>query len=524
MQPKHQETDMAPTLELLPDEPTHAKGGGQPVLNRRRMLAATVAGTLVAAFDPVNRRWVGEAEAGACREEEWRRIPRLQGTLSFDPAVRASDATDLGHLVERVPAAVLRPGCVEDIQKMVRFCSERNIEVAARGQHHTMFGQGLTSGLIIETQTLNAIHSVGPEGVDCDAGALWTDVLVAAAAVGLRPRGTPGFSGLSIGGTLSVGGCPTSFNQGALVDHVRELTVVTGEGDVRTCSSSKHTELFEAVLAGLGQFGIIVRAKIDLVPALPMARTYLIYYTDNSAFFSDLRALLGRGELNECFAVCVPPGLAPFVYQLNATVYYDPAAAPDDAWLLRDLTVPVAAAQVVDRPFLDNATAVDVQIAALRVAVDWDNLLKPWYDVWLPASEAESYVGATLPALTPLDLGAGGFILILPQRRSLMQRPLLRLPAASAGADGDWTFLFDILTTSMVPGADPAFADAMLARNRTLFEQARAVGGTRYPIGALIFNRHDWKTHYGNRWDNVRRSKSKFDPERILTPGPGIFK
>lgn len=41
----------------------------------------------------------------------------------------------------------------------------------------------------------------------------------------------------------------------------------TGEGNLVTCSAEKNSELFYAVLGGLGQFGIITRARIALAPA-----------------------------------------------------------------------------------------------------------------------------------------------------------------------------------------------------------------------------------------------------------------
>ena len=64
----------------------------------------------------------------------------------------------------------------------------------------------------------------------------------------------------------------------------------------------------------------------------------------------------------------------------------------------------------------------------------------------------------------------------------------------------------------------------MLARNRRLFDKARDVGGTRYPIGSVTFSHADWVRQYGDRFAEFRRLKDKFDPDRILTPGPGIFR
>ena len=48
----------------------------------------------------------------------------------------------------------------------------------------------------------------------------------------------------------------------------------TGTGDFVTCSPEKNTNLFYAVLGGLGQFGIITRARIPLEPAPKRVRTY----------------------------------------------------------------------------------------------------------------------------------------------------------------------------------------------------------------------------------------------------------
>ncbi|KAF5943442.1 hypothetical protein HYC85_017519 [Camellia sinensis] len=41
----------------------------------------------------------------------------------------------------------------------------------------------------------------------------------------------------------------------------------TGKGEILTCSEEQNSELFHAVLGGLGQFGMITRARIALEPA-----------------------------------------------------------------------------------------------------------------------------------------------------------------------------------------------------------------------------------------------------------------
>jgi FAD/FMN-containing dehydrogenase len=327
-----------------------------------------------------------------------------------------------------------------------------------------------------------------------------------------------GYINLSIGGTLSVGGVSSTNIQGCQVDRVKELEVVTGEGEIKRCSKSKNRDLFEAVLAGLGQCGIITRAIVEMVPARSSARTYFLNYTDNATFFADLRELLRRGEFDDLYNIWVPNGTGGLVYQLNAVKFFDQGAPPNDAQLLRQLHIPSTAVTTQDDTFLNYALRVDVIIDFLQAIGLWDGVQHPWFDVWLPESSVERYVGDVIPSLTPEDIGPTGFALLFAQKASKLTRPLLRVPECS-----DWVFLFDILTAAPGPGQDPAFEAQMLSRNRRLFEKARRVGGTRYPIGSLEFSRLDWRIQYGEEWENFKRLKQRFDPAGILAPGPGIF-
>ena len=66
----------------------------------------------------------------------------------------------------------------------------------------------------------------------------------------------------SVGGTMSTGGFfLTTYNLGLQVDHVQEvLQVVTGDGQIVTCSDERNIEFFNAMLGGLGHCGIITRS------------------------------------------------------------------------------------------------------------------------------------------------------------------------------------------------------------------------------------------------------------------------
>ncbi len=482
----------------------------------RRQVLAGLGAVAVSGFNPVSRTWLSTAQAATSALDH---VPPLEGTLLTDPSSLAAFATDVGSAIHETPVAVLRPASSEDIAKMVRYCRRHGIPVGARGQGHTTFGQSqVAAGLVVDMSALNKIHSIKPNKADIDAGVLWRTLVDTAVPMGLTPPVLTGYIKLSIGGTLSVGGVSSTNRQGCQVDRVQELEVVTGTGDIKRCSEHENQDLFEAVLGGLGQCGIITRAVIDMVPALPNARTFVLNYTDNAAFFRDMNELLRRNEVEDVFCLFLPDETGRLVYGLNITKFYGSGAAPDGARLLRGLSQPASAAAVTDQSYLNYVLRTDNIIDFFQSIGLFDGVLHPWYDAWLPQETVEKYIGDVIPNLTAEDVGPTGFVLLFPQKRSKLTRRFNKVPNCT-----DWVYLFDILTAAPAPGPNPAFQAKMLARNGKLFDKARRAGGTRYPIGSIAFDKRDWKQQYGEDFEAFKRLKQRFDPDGILTPGPGIF-
>ncbi len=484
------------------------------------MLAA--ASTAVLGFDPVRRTWVTSALAGTPVLS----IPGLQGALLMDPATLATFADDFGHIVHHTPIAVLKPAVVQDVVLAVAFCNRHGIQVAMRGQGHSTAGQSqVQGGLVIDSSTLDAIEEIGDGYVRVQVGLRWKDLLATIVPLGLHPPVLTGFVGLSIGGTLSMGGIgPASFKNGAIVDNVLELEVVTGDGELRCCSPTENPELFYAVLGGVGQYALIVRAKIPTVPVLPNARNYIIPYVDPNAFFAATNTLTSAGNVDGVYALLLPPWSPQnptgslWVYALNVVKFFDPSNPPDDANLiLTPLGVPPQAVQVTDSSTLAYDTAVDSLIDLLNAA-GFINVAHVWGDVFLPASQTPAFVQSTLPTVIPADLGPGGFVLLFPLRNRSLNAPAFRLPNASS------LFLFDVLTADLPGDPNPAgYASTEIAAARARFEAARAVGGTLYPIGSTPMSQADWAQQYGVLYPVLKALKGVFDPNHILTPGPGIF-
>jgi cytokinin dehydrogenase len=476
--------------------------------SRRSFLISLTAGAVVVGFDPLSRSWVTGALAAPGLGE----IPPLDGELLTDPTTLQNAADDFGHIIHRTPVAVLRPGSVDDIVAMVRFCNRHLIPVAARGQAHSTFGQPqVEGGLVIDMSTLSTVHHIGSRSAVVDAGAVWSEVLTAALAEGKAPPVLTDYLELSVGGTLSVGGIGgTTFREGFQVDDVSSLEVVTGEGQLVTCSRGHNRDLFEAVLAGLGQCALIVRATVGVVRSTELARTYLLPYSDLATFTADQRRLIGARRFDYVEGQVISDQAGGWRYLLEAAAYFTPPAEPNDAALLRGLRYD-GAPIVEDVSYLEFHNRLAPVVADLIDTGVWF-FPHPWINLFLPASVVDDFASEVLAELAPQNVLWP--ILLYPFWTRRSTRPMLQLP------DEPVVYLLALLRTA--PPV-PAVVEAMLAANRALYEQARDVGGTQYPIGAIPFRRADWVEHFGDQWRKLVAAKRRYDPNRILTPGQGIF-
>ncbi|MDF3064589.1 MAG: putative oxidoreductase [Polyangiaceae bacterium] len=485
-------------------------------IDRRDFLKVVGAASVILGYSRDARAWVTEEGGG---HGTFDRVPRLEGVLLTDAASRAAKETDLGNIIFNKPKAVLRPGSIEDIAKMVKFCAERDIVVAARGQGHATHGQAQArAGLVIDMSSLQVIHHIGNGFAVLDGGCTWRQLLEASLPAQTPPVLT-GFIALSIGGTLSMGGISgMAYDKGVQIQHVLELTVVTGKGKIKVCSESKNPDLFDHVLAGQGQCGIIVRAKVKLVPAKPLVLNSTMVYPDVHSLQNDLRTLVYRKELDSVYAQGVTdPATGAFVWLLNIASFHDASTTPNTAHLTRDLSYIPGTLSTNDIPYLDFQLTVDNFIAFLRSIDRFDRNMHPWYDAFLPDSGLGAHVDEVVTSFQADDVGSFGFVLIFPLLTSTITRPLFRLP------EEELVYLFDVLTARDEPGYDADFAANKRARNNEWFDHARSLGGTRYPIGTLDFTPGDWRRHYGREWRAFERAKEQFDPRNILAPGPGIF-
>jgi FAD/FMN-containing dehydrogenase len=279
---------------------------------------------------------------------------------------------------------------------------------------------------------------------------------------------------------------------------VLELQVVTGRGKLVTCSDQRNSDLFNAALGGMGQCSLIVEATLELVPAFTHVRLFVLSYPDLETLTTDLRTLVNDGRFDHLDGRTTPLKGGGFTYDLEAGAFYNGPKAPGDAQLLAGLSFASQAAWTM--------TYVEYY---RRLPSLSPRAPRPWLFLCLPASRFLEYAKRVYATPAEFAYSAPRFSA---WKRSSIKRPLTRIP------NEDLVMRFQC---SRSPPA--AEVPTVIAMNRTLYERARDIGGTHVTTGAIPFSQADWIHHYGPAWAPFLDAKRQFDPDNVLTPGPGIF-
>ncbi|HEY5787605.1 MAG TPA: FAD-binding protein [Microlunatus sp.] len=460
--------------------------------------------------------------------------PELISKIIFDEDVCRSVAEDYGGYRHCIPQGVIRAESVNDVVAAMRFAGQRNLQVAARGSAHSTHGQSqVDNGLVIDLRGLNRVADLTPDSLLVQAGALWRDVAHAALSIGRTFPVFTDYLGTTVGGTLSAGGVGSrTWQLGAQTDHVLELEVVTADGDVKRCSPYEHRKLFDAARCGLGQFGIITSARLQLAAAPARAHYHKALYDDVETFFTSLNAVMDEGTVDgiqgfalgndpqsitahvgpDAAAFVPPSGTGSWVFCMETvrlvdeTVDLATTAPTRSDWLPNGLF----SADLPYLQYIDRLGPVEDTLTQLGM---WQ-LPHPMLDLLLPGSQALTFLVALLRSVDPADVA--GPVLIYPYRRETLRTPLFRAP------EGPTVVLVGLMRTT-VP-ANPERVRGQLDQNRRLYEAAVDHGGCYYPVDSVAMDSADWERQFGDQWAELAEAKHLFDPQHLLNPGQAIFR
>lgn len=478
---------------------------------------------------------------------------KIEGYFSFKNMNHM--AKDFGNIYHFLPSAVLYPKSVSDISSTVKHIFDMgtttDITVVARGHGHSLEGQAQAyRGVVISMESLRAPamrfeHAGELPFVDVSAGELWINILHESLKLGLTPKSWTDYLHLTVGGTLSNAGISgQAFKHGPQINNVYQLEVVTGKGEVITCSEEQNADLFHGVLGGLGQFGIITRARIALQPAPKKVKWIRVLYSDFSTFSNDQEQLISSkdsfdyvegfviinktGLLNNWRSTFNPkdPLLArkfssdgKVLYCLEVAKYFNPEETTHtdqkiDVLLskLNYIESTMFQSEVSYVEFLDRVHVSEMKLQEKGL---WD-VPHPWLNLLIPRSRIHDFAQEVFGKI--LTDTSHGPILIYPVNKSKWIKG-----TSMVTPEEDVMYLIAFLSSAMPASTGKDGLEHILNKNKKILNYCKKAHMGMKQYLPHYTTQEDWKVHFGPRWETFARRKFNYDPLAILAPGHRIF-
>jgi L-gulono-1,4-lactone dehydrogenase len=167
------------------------------------------------------------------------------------------------------PAAVERPGSVQELSGAIERAAIEGLRVRAPGAGHSFSDIALSDGLLLRTDRLASVLDIdGSAGlVRVQAGITLRELSRRLATHGLALENLGDIDAQSIAGAISTATHGTGARLRNISSQVTELTLVLADGSTLVCSQERDPEVFRAARVGLGALGAIADLTIRCVPA-----------------------------------------------------------------------------------------------------------------------------------------------------------------------------------------------------------------------------------------------------------------
>ena len=209
----------------------------------------------------------------------------------------------------------IEPRSVEDVIRAVQSTAARGEALAISGGRHAMGGQQfLAGGALLDMRKLKRVRRFDEDRglLTVEAGITWPDVIRAylirpdggRPTWGIRQKQT-GADRLTVGGAVAANIHGRCLAAAPFINDLESLEIVTGNGDVVTCSRTTNPELFRHAVGGYGLFGVVTAATLRLVPRQQVER--VVELMDIEQLIDTLNRRIAAGYLYGDFQFATDP-------------------------------------------------------------------------------------------------------------------------------------------------------------------------------------------------------------------------
>lgn len=168
----------------------------------------------------------------------------------------------------RAVCRYVQPTSVSELGFALQQARSEGLSVAFRGSGRSYGDAALnTGGMVIDATGLNRLLAWEPASgvLEAEAGFTVEDLWRHTIEDGYWPAVVPGTMRPTLGGCvgMNIHG-KNNFRAGPFGEHVLEVDLLTPQGQLLTLSRDQNSELFHAVVGGLGMLGAVTRVKLKL--------------------------------------------------------------------------------------------------------------------------------------------------------------------------------------------------------------------------------------------------------------------
>jgi L-gulonolactone oxidase len=167
---------------------------------------------------------------------------------------------------------VARPTGPEEVSAAIRSAAAEGLTVKPIGAGHSFTAAAVTDGVRVHLDGLAGVVSIDQarKQVTVQAGMRLHTLNDVLAANGLAMANLGDIDVQTIAGAISTGTHGTGASLGCLSTFVVGLTLVTGTGDVLTCSATDNPDVFQAARVGVGALGVLTEVTLQCVDAFTL--------------------------------------------------------------------------------------------------------------------------------------------------------------------------------------------------------------------------------------------------------------